>query len=134
MPNLSADIRIAFLEEEYIGRYLSHGKSKTVFVMRSNDHNKNRFDGNVLKISRERDIEPAIAMVATEITRKLSDEGIGKDEEVEYHCWVMERCIPLNHLAALNICDKDQCVLAACRQMHRKGCPTQDSFIRLPLL
>ena len=35
IPDLSADIRIVFRTEEYIGKYVGHGKSKTAFVIRS---------------------------------------------------------------------------------------------------
>ena len=81
IPDLSADIRIVFPTEEYIGKYLSHGKSKTVFIIRSSSCNMNRFDGNILKISRESDIEPMIAMTPNphgfEITPKLYYDGIG---------------------------------------------------------
>ena len=34
VPDLSADIRIVFPAEEYIGKYVGHGKSKTVFVIK----------------------------------------------------------------------------------------------------
>ena len=52
IPDLSADIRIVFPEEEYIGVYASHGQSKTVFLIRSSSHQQGRFDGAVLKIRR----------------------------------------------------------------------------------
>ena len=122
-PDLSADIRILFPTEEYIGKYISHGHSKTVFVIRSSGRKEGRFDGTVLKISRGYDIEPAVVSAPKprqyQIVPKLYYEGIGKDGEVEYHCWVTERCIPLNRLAALSTCNKNACVLAACRCIAR---------------
>ena len=53
------------------------------------------------------------------ILPELYWEGIGEDGDDEYHCWVVERCIPLNQLAKLSMCDKEQCVLAACRVITR---------------
>ena len=50
IPDLSADIRIVFATEEYIGKYLSHGKTKTVFVIKRTGHKVGRFDGNILKM------------------------------------------------------------------------------------
>ena len=61
VPDLSAEIRIVFPTEEYIGKYVGHGQSKTVFVIRSSGRKEQRFDGAVLKISRGYDIEPTIA-------------------------------------------------------------------------
>ena len=34
-PDLSANIKVVFPTEEYVGAYLSHGQTKTVFVLRS---------------------------------------------------------------------------------------------------
>ena len=123
IPDLSADIRIVFPTEEYIGKYVSHGQSKTVFVIRSSGRKEGRFDGTVLKISRGYDIEPTVARAPQprgyQIVPKLYYEGIGKDGEVEYYCWVSERCIPLHRLAALSKCNKNACVLAACRCIAR---------------
>ena len=86
IPDLSADIRIVFPTEEYIGAYASHGQSKTVFVIRSSGRKAGRFDGAVLKISREYDIEPRVVSILPGITPKLHLEAIGKDGNVEYHC------------------------------------------------
>ena len=47
-PDLSANIRVLFPNEEYTGEYLSHGQSKTVFILRCQER---RFDGAVLKLS-----------------------------------------------------------------------------------
>ena len=77
----------------------------------------------VLKINREHDIESAVAKtlkpLGYQIVPKLYYEGSGRHVEVEYHCWVTERCIPLVQLAALNTRDKNACVLAACRCIAR---------------
>ena len=123
-PDLSADIRIRFPDEEYIGTYVNHGGSKTVFIIRRSGFTKGRYDGKLLKIrSRTPDCpwdkEPEIARAAKRaghnILPEISWEGIGVDGYDEYHCWVIERCIPLDQLAELSTCDKEQCVLAACR-------------------
>ena len=40
VPDLSADIRVKFPAEEYIGVYVSHGWSKTVFEIKSAYHKR----------------------------------------------------------------------------------------------
>ena len=127
-PDLSADIRIGFPEAEYVGKYLNHGGSKTVFIIRRSGHTRGEYDGNLLKIRLQTadypwDDEPEITKASERegynILPKLYWEGIGVDGDDEYHCWVVERCIPLNQLAKLGTCDKEQCVLAACRVITR---------------
>ena len=71
IPDLSADIRIVFPTEEYIGAYASHGQSKTVFVIRSSGRKEGRFDGAVLKIRRGYDIERAVMRHMQGLTPKL---------------------------------------------------------------
>ena len=87
-----------------------------------------RFDGNILKMRLrtrecECDIEPTIATASKpqgyEVLPILYWDGIGKHREVEYHCWIVERCIPLNQVAKLSTCNKNACVLAACRCIAR---------------
>ena len=75
IPDLSADIRIVFRTEEYIGKYVSHGNSKTVFVIKRTGHKVGRFDGNILKMRLrtdecERDIEPTIATASKTLPRR----------------------------------------------------------------
>ena len=128
-PDSNADIRVIFPDgEEYVGKYLSHGQSKTVFIITRSGHEKGRYDGCILKMrlrtrdckkDREPDILKVPEAVEGNIVPKLYWEGIGVDGEAEYHCWVVERCIPLNQLAKLPTCDKDTCVLAACRVIAR---------------
>ena len=65
------------------------------------------------------DAEPAVMRQLPDVSPKVLYECIGKDGNDEYHCWVMERCIPLNQLAVLNSTWKDACVLAACRCVAR---------------
>ena len=127
-PDLSADIRIRFPDAEYVGTYVSHGGSKTVFIIRRAGHTRGDYDGNILKIRlRTRacqwDKEPAIMQASKRegynIFPEIYWEGIGEDGDDEYHCWVVERCIPLNQLAKLSTCDNERCVLAACRVITR---------------
>ena len=119
-PDLSADIRVVFPTEEYIGAYVSHGQTKTVFAIRSSSRKEGKFDGAVLKIRRGYDIEPSVMRQVQGLTPKLLYECIGKDGNYEYHCWVTERCIPLHRLAVLqSTCNKNACVLAACRCIAR---------------
>ena len=123
-PDLSADIRIRFSDAEYVGTYVNHGGSKTVFIIRRSGHTRGDYDGNILKIRLRTpkcqwDNEPAMMHASKRkgynILPELYWEGIGEDGDDEYHCWVVERCIPLNQLAKLSNCDKEQCVLATCR-------------------
>ena len=115
-PDLSADIRIGFPEAEYVGKYLNHGGSKTVFIIRRSGHTRGDYDGNILKIRLRTadcqwDDEPAITKASERegynILPELYWEGIGVDGDDEYHCWVVERCIPLNQLAKLSTGDKE---------------------------
>ena len=120
-PDLSANIKVVFPKEEYVGAYLSHGHSKTVFVLRSSSaHQKGKFDGAVLKLRRSGlDIEPDIMKQAEGVTAALFYQCMGRDRHDQYHCWVAERCIPLDRLAVLPLCNKERCVLAACRCIAR---------------
>ena len=54
-----------------------------------------------------------IARPRNELNRARVNESSGRHEEVEYHCLVTERCIPLVQLAAFSTCNKNACVLAA---------------------
>ena len=128
VPDLSADIRIVFPNEEYIGHYVAHGQSKTVFVLEKAGHRPGSFHGCVLKITRANDdskvdIEPEILKSFLpqeyQVVPRLYWEGHGTDNCVNYQCWITERCIPLDRIAALSTCDKDACVLAACRCLSR---------------
>ena len=118
LPDLSANIKVVFPTEEYMGAYLSHGQTKTVFVLKSNSaRHTGKFEGFVLKIRRQGlDMEPQVMKKANGITPRVFYECMGRDGNAQYHCWVAERCIPLHELAKLeNICKKERCVLAACR-------------------
>ena len=78
------------------------------------------FDGTVLKITHGHDVEPAVMRQIQDLTPKLLYECIGIDGNDRYHCWLMERCIPLHQFAVLqSTCSKNRCVLAACRCMAR---------------
>ena len=96
--------------------------AKPFFVLRSSSaHLKGKFDGAVLKIRRSGlDIEPQVMRQAEGVTAGLFHECMGRDGNDQYHCWVAERCIPLDRLAVLpGLCNKERCVLAACRCIAR---------------
>ena len=38
----------------------------------------------------------------------------GRDGHKLLHCWILERCAPLNEFAKSKVADKEKCVLAAC--------------------
>jgi len=85
-PDLSADIRIRFPEAEYVGKYLTHGASKTVFIIRKSGHTQGRYDGNILKIrlrprdgqwDKEPEIAQASKLAGYNIVPELYWEGIG---------------------------------------------------------
>ena len=94
IPDLSADIKVVFPAEAYVGAYLSHGQSKTVFVLRSSTRQKGKFDAAVQKIRREFDREPEVMRQAQGLTARLLHDCMGEDGNDLYHCWVAERCIP----------------------------------------
>ena len=61
-PDLSPNIKVVFPEPartEYIGVHLTHGKNKTVFLLKSRKES-DPAHGDVLKVAREKDGEPAV--------------------------------------------------------------------------
>ena len=48
-------------------------------------------------------------------TSRVLYECWGRDMDAWYHCWIMERCIPLDRFAEYEHANKEKCVLAACR-------------------
>ena len=125
-PDLSANITVLFQSRaarECKGVYASHGKNKTVFVLKSTRHG-DYLDGEVLKVARVHDPEPGILRYLCEARQHLKGcvlgpellyECWGHDNNKRYHCWIAERCIPLNEFAESTHADKEKCVLAACR-------------------
>ena len=62
-----------FPKEDYTGVYVSHGHSKTVFVIRSASRQKGKFDDAVLKIRRGQvDNEPAVMRQLPDVSPKVS--------------------------------------------------------------
>ena len=124
-PDLSANIRVLFLGGtgvEYKGVYTNHGKNKTVFLLKSC---KNDWpDGQVLKVARVHDPEPRMLRYLYDARSRLDGcvlgpellyECFGHDNKKKYHCWVAERCVPLNEFAQSIHADKEKCVLGAAR-------------------
>ena len=99
---------------EYYGEYIGHGQSKTAFELYSEGE---RFHGKVLKVSKTQDIEPGVFMEAskTDLTPTILYQAIGMDVESKqsFHCWIMDRVIPLDELCGYEGVIKSKCSLAA---------------------
>ena len=104
--------------EEYTGLYLSRGMSKTVFILQGSD-SQAMFHDKVLKTTRVFDAEPLVFKQMQGSTPKLLYNCYGYDGHNKYHCWVAERCIPLNELVNVDGINKEKCILAACRCISR---------------
>ena len=104
--------------EEYYGEYRGHGQSKTAFELKSYEANQSgRFDGKVLKVSREQDMEPSVFRRTSTfgVTTSILHEGVGVDAASgkRFHCWITERTIPLDDLCKYEDIIKTRCSLAA---------------------
>ena len=104
--------------EEYYGEYRGHGQSKTAFELKSYEVNQSgRFDGKVLKVSREPDMEPSVFRRTSNfgVTTSILYEGVGVDvaSGKRFHCWITERTIPLDDLCKYEDIIKTRCSLAA---------------------
>ena len=129
-PDLSGDMKVVFHampERDYQAVYASHGKSKTVFFVKSWSEG-DYLDGEILKVAKKHDQEPGVLRHLYEARARLNGcvlgpdvlyECCGYDNNKLYHCWIVERCIPLNEFAESMYADKEQCVLAACRCMAK---------------
>ena len=113
--------------EEYTGLYLSHGNSKTVFILKGSD-SRAMFHDKVLKTTRGFDVEPLVFRQMQGSTPKLLYECYGDDGHNKYHCWVAERCIPLNQLVNVHGINKENCILAACRCLARAALGQASGF------
>ena len=118
-PDLSARIKVLFShDEEYIAMYLNHGQSKITFSVVS-DQLSSRFHGKVLKVARRIDREPSTFRACRDIFPEVYYECWGRDGQEQYHCWIAERCIPVNEFLKHAAADYDKCILAACRCIAR---------------
>ena len=121
-PDLSPNIKVVFpgpARTEYIGVYLNHGKNKTVFLLKSCNE-CDLYHGDVLKVAREKDGEPAVFRCLKEtcyeaftLVPDVLYERNGFDNQEEYHCWITERCIPLNQIVESSYANKEICVLSS---------------------
>ena len=89
------------------------------------------FHDKVLKTTRGFDVEPLVFRQMQGSTPKLLYECYGDDGHNKYHCWVAERCIPLNQLVNVHGINKENCILAACRCLSRAALGQASGF---PLL
>ena len=106
---------------DYYGEYLGHGQSKTAFELKFMTSPivspSARFHGKVLKISRAKDMEPAVFKVtsAMGVTTSILYDGVGVDAEsgCQFHCWITDRTIPLDEVCRYTDAIKSKCSLAA---------------------
>ena len=117
LPRYKAGAGNAHEMEEYYGIYLGHGQSKTAFEFMSISKQRARFDGKVLKVAGKTDMEPSVCKIAVRlgVTTSILHEGGGVDETSgkHFHCWITDRCIPLDDLCRYEETMKSTCSLAA---------------------
>ena len=109
MPNYKAAGTI-----EYYGEYLGHGQSKTAFEL---NYPGACFHGQVLKVAKKHDIEPAVFMEASQESLTTSVlyncKGVDADSDRVFHCWITDRTIPLDDFCRWDHAIKSRCSLAA---------------------
>ena len=98
--------------QQYYGEYIGHGLYKTAFLLRKSTkisaacayatEHAPQFDGKVLKLSKRTDIEPEIFRRANSlgVTTSILFEttAIDTDTNQQFHCWITERCLPLDKI------------------------------------
>ena len=120
-PDIGVRIRVTMPHEDkrkvYIGEYYGHGQSKTAFILK--DDLGDEYNGKILKVTAEPDIEPSVFKKMTERSPGITSRilycslGYGSDQQ-RYYCWITERTIPLDRLlkSSLDVL-KQRCILAA---------------------
>ena len=113
--------------QEYYGEYIGHGLTKTAFLLRRSTRDQTisvdatehapDYDGKVFKLSKNRDVEPEVFRQAytLEVTTSilLEANAIDTDTTRNYHCWITDRCIPLNQLCDHHNINKINCSIGA---------------------
>ena len=113
--------------QEYYGEYIGHGLSKTAFLLRrsTRDHTVRadatehaaKYHGKVFKLAKKKDIEPEVFRQASElgVTTCILFEAEASDTDTnrKYHCWITDRCIPLNQLCDQYNVTKSSCSIGA---------------------
>ena len=98
--------------QQYYGEYIGHGLYKISFLLRKSPdisaagayatEYAPQFDGKVLKLSKRTDIEPEVFRRASSlgVTTSILFEttAIDTDTNQQFHCWITERCIPLDKI------------------------------------
>ena len=113
--------------QEYYGEYIGHGLTKTAFLLRRSariqtipvdaTEHASDFDGKVFKLSKNRDVEPEVfrqaQRLAVTTSILLEADAIDTDTNRNYHCWITDRCIPLNQLCDQYNINKSNCSIGA---------------------
>ena len=113
--------------QEYYGEYIGHGLTKTAFLLRRSARDQtgcvdapehvSDYDGKVLKLSKNRDVEPEVFRQAYKLAVTtsilLESDAIDTDTNRNYHCWITDRCIPLNQLCDQYNINKSSCSIGA---------------------
>ena len=100
------------------GEYLSHGGSKTVFVLHS--RKDDWLDGKIFKLSTKiNDEEPRVfkEIADRRLTPRILYHARAVDEKSgkRFECWITERAIPLDDICKCENTIKSRCSLAAFR-------------------
>ena len=113
--------------QEYYGEYIGHGLTKTAFLLRRSARDQtipvdatehaSDYDGKVFKLSKKRDVEPEVfrqaQRLAVTTSILLEADAIDTDTTRNYHCWITDRCIPLNQLCDQYNINKSNCSIGA---------------------
>ena len=128
VPDLSPNIKVVFPQKKtYRAVYTSHGKNKTTFFMKTS-RTDDKLNSEILKVARKHDPEPALLnylwgqranLQGWILAPEIMYECCGHDKNKRYHCWITNRCIPLDEFAEATNVDKEKCVLAACLCMAK---------------
>ena len=78
-PDLSARIKSIFPGVEYIGEYITHGQSKTVFGLSRSNPPGGAYEGGVLKVACTMDSEPHVFRHTGNWTPNVWYECMGHD-------------------------------------------------------
>ena len=134
--------------QDFYGEYIGHGLQKTAFLLRgvrqvskksaSATEHAPHFEGKVLKLAKKQDIEPDVFRrgsplgVTTSILFETT--AIDTDTAQHYHCWITDRCIPLNKICKQHSVIPSNCAIgmyycllrAAASQLYITDCGFQN--------
>ena len=134
--------------QHFYGEYAGHGLHKTAFLLRedrqvskksaSATEHAPQFEGKVLKLAKKKDLEPDVFRRGSSlgVTTSLLFEttAIDTDTDQHYHCWITDRCIPLDKICKQHTVIPCNCAIgiyycllrAAAAQLYITDCGFQN--------